>query len=234
MDRLECNDYSRQSNIFDRYVWNKSKIPVNVIGVGASGSWLTLALAKMGIEKINVYDFDTIGEHNIPNQAFDLESIGRYKVNGLKSVVERQSGIRLNGKVKEVTKKDKLSGVVFMLTDTMSSRKEIYESVIKHNPNIELLIETRMDLRCCRIYSVCTTSIEHMRMYETSFYDDTEAEVSACGTSQTVVCTAMAVASHAIWSFLNWVNNKKYEGETLIDFENNYIINNNWNMNRGE
>ena len=128
MVRLECNDYSRQSNIFDRYAWNKSKIPVNVIGVGASGSWLTLALAKMGIEKINVYDFDTIGEHNIPNQAFDLESIGEYKVNGLKSVVERQSGIRLNGKVKEVTKKDKLSGVVFMLTDTMSSRKEIYES----------------------------------------------------------------------------------------------------------
>ena len=47
MVRLECNDYSRQSNIFDRYAWNKSKIPVNVIGVGASGSWLTLALAKM-------------------------------------------------------------------------------------------------------------------------------------------------------------------------------------------
>ena len=46
MVRLECNDYSRQSNIFDRYAWNKSKIPVNVIGVGASVLGLLLHLLK--------------------------------------------------------------------------------------------------------------------------------------------------------------------------------------------
>lgn len=234
MDRLECTDYSRQSNIFNRYEWNELGKQINVIGVGASGSWLTIALAKMGIENIRVYDFDTIGEHNIPNQAFNLENIDDYKVRALESIVERQSGISIDWNVKEVTSKDKMGGVVFLLTDTMSSRKEIYENVIKHNPYIDLLIETRMDLRCCRIYSVCPTSIEHMKVYEQSFYDDTEAEVSACGTSQTVVCTAMAVASHAIWSFLKWVNTGKYDGETLIDFENNYIINSEFKMNRGE
>ena len=234
MVSVECNDYSRQMNIFDKYKWNKNKIPVNVIGVGASGSWLTLALAKMGIEDIRVYDFDKIGEHNIPNQAFNIESIGDYKVRGLESVVKNQSGISIDWNIKEVTKKDKMSGVVFLLTDTMSSRKEIYESIIKHNPNIELLVETRMDLRCCRIYTICPSSLEHRKQYEQTFYDDSEAEVSACGTSQTVVCTAMGVASHAIWSFLKWVNNEKFDCETLIDFENNYIINNNWNMNRSE
>lgn len=228
------DDYSRQSNIFDRYKWNERGIPVNIIGAGATGSWITVALAKMGIEKINVYDFDVIGEHNIPNQAFTTEWIDKMKVDALKSVTKDMSGIDINAQIKEVTAKDKMNGIVFILTDSMSSRKEIYENVIKYNPFVELIIETRMDLRCGRIYSVCPTSYEHMKEYEQTFYDDSEAEVSACGTSQTVISTAMGISAHAIWSFLKYANNEIFEGETLIDFENNYIINNAWKMNRGD
>jgi len=42
--------------------------PVTVIGAGGIGAATVVALAKTGFENITVYDFDTIGEHNLPNQ----------------------------------------------------------------------------------------------------------------------------------------------------------------------
>ena len=221
-------DYSRQVNIFDRQKWNTEGKPISIIGAGATGSWITLALAKMGIKNIRVYDFDDIGEHNIANQAFCVDKIGEQKVNALQSITKDMSGITIKTFDKEVTEKDKLNGIVFMLTDSMKSRREIFDNVIAKSPYIDLLIETRMDLRCGRIYAIKPSIIPMMEKYRESFYDDTEAEVSACGTSQTVISTAMGISAHAIWKFLNYVNKKEFMGETLIDFENNYIIENKW------
>ena len=58
--------YWRQTDIVDAD--RLAELPVTVIGAGATGSFITLALAKMGVRHITVYDDDTVEEHNLPNQ----------------------------------------------------------------------------------------------------------------------------------------------------------------------
>ena len=66
-------DYRKQTNLIE--VENVD-IPIHVIGCGALGSWLVFFLLKMGFKNITVYDFDTIEEHNLPNQCFMERQIG--------------------------------------------------------------------------------------------------------------------------------------------------------------
>ena len=121
-----------------------------------------------------------------------------------------------------------LQGIVFVLTDSMKSRKDIFNMSIRNNPNIDLLIETRMDLRGGRIYCIDPKDNKQIKRYEETFYSDDEAEVSACGVSQTVLPSAMAITSHAIWKLLNFVNNEIIYNETLLDFGNEIVMTQDW------
>lgn len=219
-------DFSRQANILN--VEKDGNKPIHIVGAGATGSWITLGLAKMGFKNITVYDFDEVGEHNLPNQAFMLEHIGQNKASAISQLTGLCTGKGVNYSENKIEGGESLSGVVIVLTDTMKSRKDIWNRSVKFKPSIEMLIETRMDLRCGRIYCVNPNDMTQIKKYEETLYDDSEAEVSACGVSQTVLCTALGITSQVIWKILNHVNGNENDNETLVEFENNYIINNKW------
>ena len=189
------NDYSRQVNILNPEEFNTR---INIIGAGATGSWVAFSLAKMGLSNLHIYDFDEVGMHNLPNQMFGVRDIGRNKAISIRNIIKLFTGFTVNARNEKVDGSVPMQGIVFMLTDTMKSRKEIYDRAIKNNPSIDLLIETRMDLRGGRIYVVDPKDREQTKMYEQTFYSDDEAEVSACGVSQTVLPSALAITSHAI------------------------------------
>ena len=195
------NDYSRQVNILNP---EEFKLPIHIIGAGATGSWVAFSLAKMGLSNITVYDFDEIGMHNLPNQMFNLVQIGKNKAMAIKANIKSYTGINIKARNMKVEGNIPLQGIVFLLTDTMKSRKDIYYKSIKNNPMVDLLIETRMDLRGGRIYAINPKDRLQTKIYEETLYDDSEAEISACGVSQTVLPSALAMTSHAIWTLLNF------------------------------
>lgn len=219
------NDFSRQHEIFDVEKFNT---PINIVGCGATGSWVALMLAKMGISNITCWDFDKVEEHNLPNQFFDMLSIGYNKAEELAILCNKFSSISIKKNVERVTGKQRLEGVVFMLTDTMSSRKEIFDMAIKLKPQIDLLIETRMDLCGGRIYTLNPYDFTHIKKYEETFYTDEDSAVSACGTSQSIISTAINIASLAVWQMINWHNQISYANEILVDCENNNMFAQRW------
>ena len=216
------SDYSRQKDIFDVEKFN---LPVHVIGAGATGSWVALLLAKLGVKDIHAWDFDIVAEHNLPNQFFALNDIGNTKVTALQHEVLKVCDVCITPHNMRVDGKQRLSGIVFMLTDTMKSRKEIYEKAVKLKVGVKLLIETRMGLSEGRIYTINPMDMTETSEYEKTFYGDDEAHVSACGTSQSIITTAMSIASMAVRQMINYINNKPLNHELLIDFENNAIYN---------
>ena len=219
------NDYSRQINILNPEEFNKR---INIIGIGATGSWMSLALAKMGLSNLHLYDFDTVGEHNLPNQMFGIRDINRNKALSMRNIIKMLTGFVIKAKDEKIEGDTPLQGIVFMLTDTMKSRKDIYYKAIKNNPKVELLIETRMDLRGGRIYVIDPSNREHIKKYEETLYGDDEAEVSACGVSQTVLPTALGITSHAIWKLLDYINGELVYNETILDFSNELVMTQKW------
>lgn len=219
------NDYSRQVNILNPEEFNTK---INIIGAGATGSWAAFSLAKMGLSNLHIYDFDEVGMHNLPNQMFGVRDIDRNKALSIRNIIKLFTGFTVNARNEKVDGSVPLQGIVFMLTDTMKSRKDIYNRAIKNNPSIDLLIETRMDLRGGRIYVVDPKDREQTKMYEQTFYSDDEAEVSACGVSQTVLPSALAITSHAIWKLLNYINGETVYNETILDFSNEIVMTQTW------
>ena len=217
-------DIIRHMELFDPY---KFEEPITVIGAGATGSWLALALAKLGLTNITVYDFDVVESHNIPNQAYSISQIGQPKVNALYDIIYNTTGTKINIKNERYTNQ-RLTGIVFLMVDSMAERKRIWETSIKLKSQIKLMIEPRMGLDMGRIYNVNPLDMEQIKRYEETLYSDDVAEVSACGASMTVITTALGIASWCGRSLINWHNKEELDNEILIDFKYNNIITTKW------
>lgn len=212
-------DYSRQSNIIrPNDIGNKT---IAVIGAGATGSYVALMLAQMGWGdktenkgQIRVFDGDVVKEHNLANQAYDMTHIGMKKVDALKDLILRKCDIEIKTFDDMVTPEtgpkylnDIRSTYVFLLTDTMKSRREIFDACLLYAFDVDLVIETRMGLDKGRIYSFNPNIGSQVEAWKKTLYSDDEAEVSLCGTSASVVPTVMNLASRAVWCMMHHFDN---------------------------
>lgn len=218
-------DLRRHMDLFDAYRFGDT--PVHVIGAGATGSWLVLQLAKLGISNITVWDFDKVEEHNIPNQLFGLEHVGLYKAHALYMIVKEQTGLEIKIR-NEKFQQGRLSGYVFLMVDSMKGRWDIWTGSVKMKSAIKLLVEPRMGLNEARVYNVEPMNTTHHERYEACWYPDDEAEVSACGTSQSVITTAMLTASFCARQLVNHFNEVELFNEILIDPMYNNIFPGKW------
>lgn len=191
----------RHLNVFSPQQFGEKR--VDVIGAGATGSAIALELAKLGVKNLHVWDFDIVEDHNLANQCYGLSDVGKPKVEALAELIRNQAGMDIVVHNKKCTGEDNLGQVVFLLTDTMISRKEIAEGIL-FNPMISLLIETRMGAETAMIYSINPSKPSHVDRWKSTLYDDEETEESTCGARTTVGATAKLVTSFAIWQFLKW------------------------------
>lgn len=219
-------DIRRHMELFDP---EKFEMPIHVIGAGATGSWLVLQLAKLGIngELIHAWDFDTVEEHNIPNQLYEIGQIEQPKVLALQGLVSLATGTEIKA-INHKFKDQRLNGYVFLMVDSMETRRSIWETSIKMKSAVTHLIEPRMGLDIGRIYNVNPLDMKHIEKYEETYYSDAEAEVSACGTSQTVITSAMCTASWCARQLINHVAGEELDNEILIDYKYNNIVMGRW------
>lgn len=177
---------------------------IDIIGAGAVGSAIAVQLAKLGLENIHVWDFDQVEGHNIANQRFNLSHIGQPKVKALAAIIKEATGHDIEVHEQKLEGGETLGDVVFLAVDTMAARKAIWQKSLRMKLRTKLVIETRMGAEEGRVYAVCPVKPAHVRTYETCFYDDETAQVSACGASVTVGATADMTASYAVWQFMRW------------------------------
>ena len=217
-------DVRRHMELFDPYSLDKK---VTVIGAGATGSWLVLMLAKLGIQDITVYDFDKVEEHNIPNQLYGIQNVGEYKVMALREIIKEQTGTEINV-FTDRFEHQRLSGYVYCMVDTMAGRDKIWKYSAKLKSAISLYTEPRMGLDTARVYNVEPMNLTHHKRYEACFYTDDEAEVSACGTSMSVITTALTTASWCARQLIEHHAGRELSNEILIDVMYNNIVETRW------
>lgn len=220
-------DFSRQLELYDA---ENEKDKATVIGVGATGSWVSLILSKLGVSEIYMYDMDIIEGHNVPNQLYSVHDVGKLKTAMCKKYCDvlGSSNTDINQLSMKVDKDNfilpKEDSVIFCLVDSMTARKEIFDMIVD-NGRKYTWVETRMGLTGYRIYMIDTTNEKEIEKYRETLYSDDEAEVSACGTSQSIVTTAVQCASHAVGLWLAKKNNAEYvPNEIIFDVHSSFIM----------
>ncbi|MCQ4141606.1 ThiF family adenylyltransferase [Chryseobacterium sp. EO14] len=121
-------DYSRITGSVDVSVMQSSHIVI----VGAGGSYsLATSLARTGIRKLTVLDFDRVEETNIVRQGYKLSDIGKFKVKALGEEVQsinpevQYTGITKNFlemKDQELDAVFKDADVLLFLTDSFKAQ----------------------------------------------------------------------------------------------------------------
>jgi molybdopterin/thiamine biosynthesis adenylyltransferase len=169
-----------------------ASLRVTVIGCGGIGSLTTLALAKMGVSQIVVYDDDSVEPHNLPNQMYRLGDLGKAKVEALAEICRDYAGVAVEIKKESFDGSQQLAGVIILGVDSMSARKQIW-SRVKYNPAIQIYIEARMGAEVARVYTIHPCDPDDVKFYESMLYEDGEASELPC-TARAVMYNTLAVA----------------------------------------
>jgi molybdopterin/thiamine biosynthesis adenylyltransferase len=179
--------------------------PITVIGVGATGSHLVMSLIELGFTNITMYDDDVVEPHNLANQAYEQQDIGETKISSLQRLIEAKLGEvprSLTFIEEKVTSETELTGVVFLLTDTMESRHEIATAV--QNKALYVL-ETRMASSYGNIFGFDPNVVSEFETWHSTLSTDEDTEVSSCGSAISVGPTAKITANLAVWHLINYL-----------------------------
>ena len=177
-------------------------LPIHIVGCGAVGSNLALALAKMGAHNFVLWDVDCVEEHNLPNQAYLPRHIGMAKTAALADVLKEfnpRIEIQINNYFYESAYADELKGILVIATDSMKSRKMLGEA-FDSNLNIRRVYEIRLGFDYGELHVVTPLDDENCYKWQSSLKDDSEIPDGPCNLRicTTLVSVAANTAAHAI------------------------------------
>lgn len=174
--------FLRQLDIYNPDIFNGK---IHIIGAGGVGSAVGLLLGKMGFKDIVLYDFDTVEQHNCPNQLFTLADIGKSKVEALQGHIKDFGYDNTNVEiVNDKFNADKLSDedIVIMGVDNMSARKEIFYML---RGKVKFFIDARMGGELFTLYTIESDE-------DNVFYSNEDILYSSSDATQ-LPCTAKAI-----------------------------------------
>ena len=195
----------RHDEIFDV---KKNNPKITIIGAGAIGSRVFASLVELGLTKIKVIDFDSVEPHNLSNQIFGAEDVGKKKVMACHDWYKFKTGYAPPDTMEFIDAKlpaenVEVEGTVFLLTDSMQSRREIFDSCIASKDGIFRVIEVRMAATHGNIHVFTPALEDEVRAWINTLIDDDLAEVSACGAAISVGTTASILSNTAVWQFIH-------------------------------
>lgn len=202
--------------------------PIHIIGCGAVGSKIATLIARLGIDNINVYDFDKVEEHNIGNQDFFIDQIGKPKAVATLELVNKTSGMVIKAHDMRVNDTVDLRGFVFLCVDKMEARAEIsrafinaYENELTHTTP-SFLLDARMALYEFGVYALDPSKEKAIKAYVNSLYTsaDVKEELrSACGRVQGLGSISSMTASLMVQYFVQHTQGKLLPEVTVVNTE---------------
>ena len=203
---------------------DKDDAMIHIIGCGSVGSTVAENLARCGITKMTLWDFDTVEEHNIVNQMFRQQDIGKPKVEALKDIL-----VEINPYIAQDTVlhpegylgKKMLSGYIFLCVDSIELRREIVE---KHFNSVfvKAVFDFRTLLESAQHFAA-DWSDKKMRedlLNSMQFSHEeaaSETPVSACGVTLGVATTVRLVSALGVNNYINFVKGNGLKRFVVID-----------------
>lgn len=202
MDLSKSYDYFKPETVEER---------IHIVGCGSVGSTLAENLARVGLTKFTLWDFDEVEPHNIVNQMFTQEHIGKPKVEALKEIIlsinpEAADDIQVEPKG---WRGKMMSGYIFLAVDNIELRKKIVERHMD-SPYVKAVFDFRTLLESGQHYAADWTDSKMKKiLLDTMQFTHEEAKaeepVSACGVVLGVNTTVRLICGMGVNNFLNFV-----------------------------
>ena len=134
--RLESDLFSRVKGIFDSATLSERTICV--IGLGSGGSFGAVELAKCGVGKFILVDFDRLHTHNISRHVCGIKDVGRFKTHAVRdAIVQHSPNAEVECWETDITEDQDLleqlmvrSDLVFVATDNELSKYLVNDACI--------------------------------------------------------------------------------------------------------
>lgn len=206
------------------------KSRIHIVGCGSVGSTLAENLARCGMTKMTLYDFDSVEPRNIVNQMFTQKHVGMTKVDALKDILTEINPACAS----DVTLKPEgwngelISGYVFLCPDSIEVRRDFVE---KHMASkfIKTVFDIRTMLEGAQHYAADWKS-EKAKQYLLSTmqfsHEEAAAEtpVTACGVTLGVCQTVRIICGFATQNFIHFVKNEGYKKFIQYNFQNGCLF----------
>lgn len=203
--------------------FNPAKVAgrVHIIGCGSVGSTLAENLARCGVTKFGFWDFDAVEPHNIVNQMFTEDHVGKLKGEALTEIVravnpEIDAELHPGGWNGEI-----LSGYVFLAVDSIEIRRDFVEKHM-NSPYVKAVFDIRTLLESAQHYAAdWKNSAQKQKLLKTMQFSHEEAAeetpVSACGITLGVATTVRLVCALAVNNFIRFVKGDGLKTFVMID-----------------
>lgn len=211
------------SKSYEFFQPEKDKARIHIVGCGSVGSTVAENLARCGVTKITLYDFDKVEPHNIVNQMFDQNDVGRLKVDALKDILtDINPEIADQIEVKPEGWQGKLmSGYIFLCVDSIELRREIVE---KHmdSPYVKAVFDFRTLLESAQHYAAdwSDSKMKKDLLNSMQFSHDEakdETPVSACGVTFGVATTVRLISALGVNNYINFVKGEGIKKMIIMD-----------------
>lgn len=196
---------------------------IHIIGCGSVGSTIAENLARCGIQKMTLWDFDKVEEHNIVNQMFRSTDVGKLKVEALRDIlteINPEIGAELRLEPKGWLGK-MLSGYVFLCVDSIEIRRQFVEQHLD-NPNVKAVFDFRTLLESAQHYAadwedmtMKKNLLASMQFSHEEAADETP--VSACGVTLGVATTVRLICALGVNNFINFAKGGEIRKYVVID-----------------
>lgn len=201
----------------------KAASRIHIVGCGSVGSTLAENLARCGLTKFTLWDFDKVEEKNIVNQMFTQRQIGKLKVDALKEILAEinpdcERDVKTNP---EGWNGETLAGYVFLAVDSIELRKKIVEMHM-NNTFVKAVFDFRTLLEGAQHYAADWRAFaDRERLIKTMDFTDDEASaetpVSACGITLGVATTVRLICALGVNNFINFIKSNELKKMVQID-----------------
>lgn len=182
-------DHTRHIDIYD--VSNET---ISLIGAGGIGATTAIALAKMGVMSLTIYDMDRVGTENLATQLHKLSDVGRFKADTMKKVIdEYTSDVWVEPRAEQVTENTNFdTRFVICAVDNIKTRKDVWSSVQKSS--VEYFLDARMSAEEFHLYSIDLKDRDAVNRYTQMISKESDEIIPdmPCTMKATIYCAFMA------------------------------------------